>query len=212
MINHQPSSIKASIDKMVACPQTVHTMGSAPTYNSSALSSPHQIYTNHLRPFGTPLPIIDPTQIIRVCVQNTQHDFKLFDDGISLPIIIENLLNIGANMFVPISPKINWKNPSNFLQTKQIFRPHFPHLHISAVSSDIGNDPLYRKSSLIGGSAILIFGLWSSKISTSPQDESGLGTFTITTIQGKKNKNISFISAYIAVNKGSNIGTKSSYA
>jgi hypothetical protein len=120
----------------------------------AAASFPHQLYTEHSNPFGTPIPTIDPTQILRVVVQNTQHDFKLLYDGISLPIIIENLKSIGANMFFPISPNVYWKNPSNYIRTKQIFHPHFPHIHITAVSSDIGNDPLYRKSSLIGRSAI----------------------------------------------------------
>lgn len=72
----------------------------------AAPSSPHQLYTEHLNPFGTPIPTIDLTQILRVVVQNTQHDFKLLDAGISLPIIIENLKSIGANMFFPISPNV----------------------------------------------------------------------------------------------------------
>jgi hypothetical protein len=41
---------------------------------------------------------------------------------------------------------------------------------------------------------------------------SGFGTFSYTTIQGKGNHHITFIAAYIAVMKGSQIGTESLYA
>ncbi len=43
-------------------------------------------------------------------------------------------------------------------------------------------------------------------------DNSGNGTYSITTLQGKHNKCISFISTYIAVTKGGNIGIKSIYS
>lgn len=43
-------------------------------------------------------------------------------------------------------------------------------------------------------------------------DESGYGTFSITTIQGTGGKNVSFICAYSAVQKGSDIGTESLFA
>ncbi len=56
--------------------------------------------------------------------------------------------------------------------------------------------------------SILTFGHWASKVS----DTSGYDTFTITTIQGKGSKFVSFISAYIAVQKGSDIGVESLYA
>ncbi len=64
----------------------------------------------------------------------------------------------------------------------------------------------------MGGAAILMFGLWSSKISHHSQDLSGNGTYTITSIQSKGKKTISFILAYIAVSKGTNIGIESVYA
>jgi len=85
-------------------------------------------------------------------------------------------------------------------------------VHISATSSNIGKDPLYSNKNLVGGSAILTFGLWSSKISVSQLDESGHGIYSVTTIQGKGQKCISFISASIAVCKGSEIGTESLFA
>jgi hypothetical protein len=59
---------------------------------------------------------------------------------------------------------------------------------------------------LVGGSAILTFGLWSSKVSNSPIDKSGHGIFSITTIQGKGKRCLSFLSTYRAVSKGSDIG------
>jgi hypothetical protein len=65
---------------------------------------------------------------------------------------------------------------------------------------------------LVGGSAILTFGQWATKALHFFPDDSGHGTFTVTAIQGKTNKIVSFIAAYIAVNKGSIIGIDSLYA
>jgi len=81
---------------------------------------------------------------------------------------------------------------------------------LSATSSNIGLQKSHKP--LIGGAAILTSGLWSSKVSQSSQDLFGNGLYTITTIQGKGNKKISFIAAYIVVSKGSNIGVDSLYA
>ena len=175
-------------------------------------SNCHQIFTEHLKPFGTPLPIIDPSSHLHVCIQNTQHDFKLYNDGLEMATIIENLKNIDVVMFIPISPNVNGKNPTNWARTKNIFRKHFKQVHLSAVSSNIGEDPLCINKNLVGGSAILTFGLWASKVSSAPIDNSGFGTFSITPIQGKGGKHVSFISAYITVQKGSEIGTESLYA
>jgi hypothetical protein len=77
--------------------------------------------------------------------------------------IIQNLKKLDISMFCPISPNVNWHNSSNRSRTHQIFCLHFSQVHLSAVSSDIGLDPLYLKKHLIGGSAILTFGLWASK-------------------------------------------------
>jgi hypothetical protein len=44
---------------------------------SIQLTHPHQVFMNHLQPFGTPMPIIDQTKILHVCVQNPQHSFRL---------------------------------------------------------------------------------------------------------------------------------------
>jgi hypothetical protein len=178
-------------------------------HSTSSHSHPHQVFMAHLEPFGTPMPNINHTHFLRVCAQNTQHDFKLFGDGLEMHNLINNLKLLGASMFVPISPNVNWKNSSSWVQTKQLFHPHFNQIHLSATSSNIGNDPLYMNKHLVGGSAILTFGLWSSKVSFSPLDESGHGIFSITTIQGKGKRCISFISAYIAVSKGADIGTES---
>jgi hypothetical protein len=43
-------------------------------------------------------------------------------------------------------------------------------------------------------------------------DERGFGSYTVTTIQGKGKKYVSFVAAYIAVQKGSDIGTESLHA
>jgi hypothetical protein len=164
--------------------------------DTSPPSHPRQLYSSHLSPFGTPLPIIDPTKIFRVCVQNTQHDFKIYGDGSELTSIIEHLQTLAISMFVPISPNVNWKNHSNWSRTWQLFCQHFHQVHISAISSNIGLQPLCLNKHLVGGTAILSFGLWASKVIHGPQDNSVYGTFSVITIQGKGGKHISFISAY----------------
>jgi hypothetical protein len=70
----------------------------------------------------------------------------------------------------------------------------------------VGKELHYANKHIVGGAAILTFGLWASKVINSFPDPCGFGSFTVTTIQGKGNKHISIISAYIAVQKGSDIG------
>jgi hypothetical protein len=151
-------------------------------HNPMSPSHPRQAFTAHLHPFGTSMPAIDHTRVLWICAQNTQHDFKLHDNGLDMHNIITNLRLLGASTFVAISPNVNWKKTSNWVRTKQIFCPHFTQVHLSATSSDIGNDPLYINKHLVGGSAILTFGLRASKVSISPINDSGHGVFSITTI------------------------------
>jgi hypothetical protein len=175
-------------------------------------STQSQIFLDHLTPFGNPITVVDQTKILRVCMQNTQHDFRLYGDGIKITSISNQLKTLGVNMFIPISPNVNWQNPSNWARTRQCFRSNFLQVSVSAVSSNMGLDPLYLHKSLVGGAAILTFGLWSAKVSNTFHDESRFGSYTVTTIQGKGKKYVSFVAAYIAVKKGSDIGTESLYA
>jgi len=179
---------------------------STPSSNKS--SCPHQTFT----PCGTNLPSIDNTETLLICMQNSQYAFQIYGDGIKIQSIIDNLKNTGATMYAPIRSNINWHNNMNWTQTKHLFRPAFHQVHISAISSDVGLEVEYKNKSLVGGAALLTFGLWSSKVSQHSHDLSGYGTYTITSIQGTGQKTISFISAYIAVSKGTNISTESVYA
>jgi hypothetical protein len=187
----------------------------APFYPSKTDSyeqiHPRTLSLHHLSPYGTPITPKDPTRSLWICMesmQNTQFAFQLYNDRINLSQIIESLICLNAQMFVPISPNIKWNNPSNWVRTKKIFKKLSRQVHLSAISNIIGKDPEHIKKSLVGGTALLTFGLWSTKVSHYSHDPSGHGTFSITTIQGK-NIFFSFIAAYIAVNKGSNIGVDS---
>jgi hypothetical protein len=143
-------------------------------------------------------------------MHNTQHSFQLYGDGLEITSIIDNLIMIGASMLTPINPNFNWHNQSQLIRTKQLFQCSFQQVHLSASSCNIGLECKYIIS--IGRAAILTFGLWSLKISQSSHDLSGYGTYSITTLQGKGNERISFIAAYFAVSKGSDIGVDSLYA
>jgi len=145
-------------------------------------------------------------------MQNPQFSFQIFDDNADVTNILLNIQALQAQMFVPISPNVNWKNCSNLIRTKKLFRSISPHIHISADSSATGNSREYFIKQLIGGTAIITTGIWSTKVSYVQGDDSEFGSFTITTLQGKNQKRISFIAAYIAVNKGSNIGIDSLFA
>jgi len=108
------------------------------------------------------MPTIDHTKVLRVCMQNTQNSFQLYGDCLDITSTIDQLKNIGASMFSAISPNINWNNQMHWIQTKQLSRPSFNHVHLSASSSNIGLQKEYFTKPLIGGAAILTFGLWSS--------------------------------------------------
>jgi len=187
--NNQPTIMKWMTHRpfihSVPTNRTAHT--------PSQPSGPREHFTGHLKPFATPLPPADPTKVLRICMQNTQNSFRLNDDGIDFPMIINNLKMSEVSVFSPISPDVNWKNTSNWTPTKNIFRHHFNQVHLSATSSDIGNELLYFNKHLGGGSAILTFSLWSSKVSKAEHDDSGLGTYSITTTQGKALKRMPYI-------------------
>jgi len=173
-----------------------HTINIAPTH-------PRKNYTNHLSPFGTPLPPMTNSNILRICFQNTQHSFQIHGEAIELPNLISNLQSLGIGMFIPISPNINWMESTKWPRTHQIIKPHFHQVHLSATSSNIGNDPNFFNRHLVRGAGISTLSQWAYKVSGSSMDTSGNGTYTITTTQGKGNKFISFTAAYIAVQKGS---------
>ena len=97
----------------------------APFYPSKTDSyeqiHPCTLSLHHLSPYGTPITPIDPTRSLWICLQNTQFAFQLYNDRINLSQIIESLICLNAQMFVPISLNINWNNPSNWVRTKTFF-------------------------------------------------------------------------------------------
>jgi hypothetical protein len=145
-------------------------------------------------------------------MQNPQFSFQIYDDAVDITNILLNIRNLKAQMFVPISPNVNWKNNSHWLRTKSLFRSLSPHTHISATSSDIGLDINYFHKQLVGGTTIITSGIWATKVSSYYGDKSGFGSYSVTTLQGKNKRKISFIAAYIAVRKGTNIGVESMFA
>jgi len=145
-------------------------------------------------------------------MQNTQFSFQLYSDGIETSTLIDQLIFHDVQMYTPISPNINWNNISNWVKTKNIFRCWSHQIHLSSTSNKIGQDTDYFSKGKVGSAAIITTGLWASKVTDYFQDDSGMGSFTITTIQGANNKKISFVAAYIAVSKGSDIGIESLYA
>lgn len=162
----------------------VHTQ---PWTHHTEPTNPRESYSIHLTPFGTGLPVIDKTKVLRIVMQNTQHSFNIHGDKVELHQLMLNLQSIGAGAFVAISPNVNWCNTSHWATTKNIFRKPFNQVHLSAVSCDIGYEKKYlHYPTLVGGNAILTFNLWASKVTNTYQDPRGHGTYTTTTLQGKK--------------------------
>ncbi len=54
-------------------------------------TSPHQNFTDHLIPFGTPLPTVDHKKIQGMKAKNTQHSVQLYGTCIDISNIITNL-------------------------------------------------------------------------------------------------------------------------
>jgi len=186
--------------------------GFPPTNNTNAPTHPRQESTHHLSPYGISPPLLDTSNSLQICMQNTQHDFQLYGDGMEMSCLLHNLRETEAQVFCPISPNVNWNNQSNWIRTRRLFRPIFQSTHLSTVSSVLGSSPPFSGNYLNCGAAILSFGLWSSKVSSLFHDTSGYGIFSVTTLQGRTNKHLSLVSAYIAVQKGSDIGSESLYA
>jgi len=66
-----------------------------------------------------PISVIDHSHSCRVCIQNTQHSFHIDGDNIDFPYITQNLVAHEFDIFVPISPNINWCIPNNWVKTKE---------------------------------------------------------------------------------------------
>jgi len=171
------------------------------------------VCTPHLQPFGTALPSIDNKKILRVCMQNTQNSFKIIGETLPMQHIIMDLKLFDVQMFAAISPNVNWCNNSYWHYTKNLYQKYSNQVHLLEVSSEIGFNKEYLHSPhLIGGAAILTLGLWVSKVISVTHDNRGHGVFTATTLLGKNHQKLTFISAYISVKKGTDMGTESMYA
>lgn len=105
---------------------------------------------------GSMLPQIDPTNTIRIIMQNTQHSLQLTNNKYNSIQLTRNLKEAHTAIFAAISPNINWHNPSHKIQFKYPFTRMFQQTHISAVSSDVGKLPNYIYTpTLVGGAAII---------------------------------------------------------
>jgi hypothetical protein len=84
---------------------------------------------------------------------------------------------------------------------------------MATVSSDMGNHQTYRKyTTLPGGSAVLSFDHWATRANKTHYVPRGHGTYTVTTYNGRHGYKITIICAYIAVQKGLELGETSVYS
>jgi len=112
-------------------PKDSHTLVPQP-------KGPRDIFTDHLLPYGTTIKPVNKTNTLRICFQNTQFAFQLYNGDIEIQQIIRNLVNLEVGIFVPISPNVNWENNSNWVRIKQLFTGVSRPVHLTAMSSTIG--------------------------------------------------------------------------
>jgi hypothetical protein len=94
-------------------------------------NNPRSTYTNHLLPYGTAIKPVNHTDTLRICFQNTQFAFQLYQGDIEVQLIIQNLISLEIGMVVPISLNINWENTSNWIHTLQLFQGISRQVHLA---------------------------------------------------------------------------------
>jgi hypothetical protein len=128
-------------------------------------------------------------------------------------ITITNLHQIKASIYTALSPNINFCNPSHKVTFKKTFTKTYKQVHLSATSCKIGFQKEYRnRCNLTGGTAIITTDQWASKVCSTQQDPRGHGTYTVSTLQGRNNRKLAIIAAYISVEKGTYAGINTVHA
>ncbi len=61
------------------------------------------MFLDHLTPFGNPITVVDQTKILRVCMQNTQHDFRLYGGGIEITSISNQLKKLNQINYLKLN-------------------------------------------------------------------------------------------------------------
>jgi len=124
----------------------------------------------------------------------------------------ENCKSLAASVFAISSPNVNWHTSSYTAKFKHPFLHAFQYAHLSTTCSDIGKQGTYRNNSTLQGrNAIITLSHWASRVSASYQEPHGHGSFTSTTFQGRNNRKLTVICAYIAVLNGRDMGETSVY-
>ncbi len=158
-------------------------------------------------------PRIDTTKILRIVAQNPQYSLQLGQHNTEIHSTLQQLLTLQASVFAVSSPNINWRNSSNTAYFKNVIKGAFQYIHMSYDSSVVGDQAPYNKyRNLIGGALILSLDHWATRVVSSNGDNRGHGSFTMTTYSGRRNKSLTIICAYIAVQKGSDLGETSFYS
>lgn len=143
--------------------------------------------------WGHSLPVIDPSQIFRVFLQNPnglnlyhnnlplQHDFKLCSD-------------YGSGVICFPETNINWNIPDKGHTFNSIHRRTWQ--HSVSVTSRSPEDFLSQYQP--GGTTTIICNNWTSRVITKGGDPLGLGKWSFVTLRGRGGKKITIITAYNA--------------
>jgi hypothetical protein len=148
-----------------------------------------------------------------IIAQNPQYSLQASNENEELMKTILNLQQIQASIYTAISPNINLCNPSHNVTFKKSFMTAYKQVHLSATSCKIGlQHKCCNQHNLTGGTTIITTDQWVSKVCNTQQDPRGHGSHTTTTLQGRSNREISIIAAYISVEKGTYAGINTVHA
>lgn len=134
-----PYIAESQEDITCSSPTTGKKQQKITTWTTNKMSTDTITKLNNIEPYGTPLSPMDSTKSLRIIVQNTQYALQISNDYSERMQIIDSLQELDASIFIAISPNINFCNPSHKAQFKHPFNRAFKQVHLSAVSSDVGN-------------------------------------------------------------------------
>jgi len=89
-------------------------------------------------------PKIDPTKTIRIIAQNPQYALQLGYNNSDALSTIDNLISLQASVYAASSPNFNWHNSTNIATFKYPLQMAYQHLHLSAITSDMGKTTIYK--------------------------------------------------------------------
>ena len=132
-----------------------------------------------------------PPKTFRILGQNTngispKNDFNKWHE------ILQSTVSHEIDCLNLYETNTNWNHPTASTKINDMTRRFFTHSRLSTSTSSIRFDHVYKP----GGVASLITNEWTGRIIRCETDNSGLGRWTSTLLNGKRHRKVAVISAY----------------